>query len=86
MKIILGLDLGAASIGWAIIGETENSTRIIALGSRVIPYEGTEGKDFSKGTGESRNALRTRARTIRKGYDQYQQRRATLTDLLIKMG
>ncbi|MCD8261207.1 MAG: type II CRISPR RNA-guided endonuclease Cas9, partial [Bacteroides sp.] len=86
MKIILGLDLGAASIGWAIIGETENSTRIIALGSRVIPYEGTEGKDFSKGTGESRNTLRTRARTIRKKYDRYQQRRATLTDLLIKNG
>lgn len=86
MKTILGLDLGAASIGWAIIRETENSTNIIALGSRVIPYEGTEGKDFSKGTGETRNALRTRARTIRKGYDRYQQRRGLLADFLRKHG
>lgn len=48
---------------------------ILGLGSRIIPYEGTEGKDFAKGTGESRNSLRTKARTARKGYDRYQLRR-----------
>ncbi|MDD2657439.1 MAG: type II CRISPR RNA-guided endonuclease Cas9 [Candidatus Pacebacteria bacterium] len=87
MKKILGLDLGSASIGWAIIEETiENgkfSTRIISLGSRIIPYEGTEGKDFAKGTGESRNSLRTKARTARKGYDRYQLRRKYLVDVLV---
>ncbi|MCC8186088.1 MAG: type II CRISPR RNA-guided endonuclease Cas9, partial [Bacteroides sp.] len=84
MKTILGLDLGAASIGWAVIQENDTYTQILNLGSRVIPYEGTEGKDFSKGTGESRNALRTKARTVRKGYDRYQQRRKFLIDILIK--
>ena len=84
MKRILGLDLGSASIGWALIEENDNKTSIIGLGSRIIPYEGTEGKDFAKGTGESRNSLRTKARTARKGYDRYQLRRKYLVDALVK--
>lgn len=88
MKKILGLDLGSASIGWALIMENEVSnnakTEIIGMGSRIVPYEGTEGKDFAKGTGESRNSLRTKARTARKGYDRYQMRRRFLVDVLTK--
>lgn len=88
MKKILGLDLGSASIGWAVITENiENGITkcdILGMGSRIIPYEGTEGKDFTKGTGESRNSLRTKARTARKGYDRYQLRRKYLVDTLIK--
>lgn len=90
MKKILGLDLGSASIGWAVIEEDENndgqrkSTRILGMGSRIIPYDGTEGKDFAAGTGESRNAQRTKARTARKGYDRYQLRRKYLVDILLK--
>lgn len=88
MKKILGLDLGSASIGWALICEKEingNLNReILGLGSRIIPYEGTEGKDFEKGTGESRNSIRTQMRTTRKGYDRYQLRRKFLVDELQK--
>lgn len=88
MKKILGLDLGSASIGWAVITENiENGITkcdILGMGSRIIPYEGTEGKDFTKGTGESRNSLRTKAKTARKGYDRYQLRRKYLVDTLIK--
>ncbi len=86
MKKILGLDLGSASIGWALIEEKESTAKIIALGSRIIPYDGTEGQDFAKGAGESRNSLRTKARTARKGYDRYQLRRKYLVDVLIKNG
>jgi CRISPR-associated endonuclease Csn1 len=88
MKKILGLDLGSASIGWALTNEIivdgKPKTEIIGLGSRIIPYEGTEGKDFAKGTGESRNAIRTKARTARKGYDRYQLRRKCLVETLAK--
>ena len=84
MKRILGLDLGSASIGWAVIEEKDDTTKIVALGSRIIPYDGTEGQDFAKGTGESRNALRTKARTARKGYDRYQLRRQFLVDTLVR--
>lgn len=82
MRKILGLDLGASSIGWALIDLDAN--KILGLGSRIIPYNGTEGQDFAKGTGESRNSLRTKARTARKGYDRYQLRRKYLVDALIK--
>ncbi len=86
MKRILGLDLGSASIGWALIEEEDQKqTTIVGLGSRIIPYEGTEGKDFARGTGESRNSLRTKARTARKGYDRYQLRRKYLVDALLKV-
>jgi CRISPR-associated endonuclease Csn1 len=88
MKKILGLDLGSASIGWAVVSESEengkNISQIIGLGSRIIPYQGTEGNDFAKGTGESKNALRTAARTARKGYDRYQMRRKYLITVLCK--
>ncbi len=88
MKKILGLDLGSASIGWAVITENIDKGKtkcdILGMGSRIIPYEGTEGKDFAKGTGESRNSLRTKARTARKGYDRYQLRRNYLVDTLVK--
>jgi CRISPR-associated endonuclease Csn1 len=90
IKKILGLDLGSASIGWALISENEDKSKcndevsILGMGSRIIPYEGTEGRDFSKGTGESRNALRTRARSIRRGYDRYQLRRKYLIETLTK--
>ncbi len=90
MKKILGLDLGSASIGWAMINEFEENgntnNQILGLGSRIIPYEGTEGRDFAKGTGESRNSLRTQARTTRKGYDRYQLRRKYLIVVLAKNG
>src|SRR5690554_1440160 len=85
-KKILGLDLGAASIGWALISEnnqSDNTERsIIAMGSRIIPYEGTEGSDFSKGKGESRNSLRTRIRTARRNLDRYHLRRKLLENVL----
>jgi CRISPR-associated endonuclease Csn1 len=84
MKRVLGLDLGSASIGWAVIEERDDATKIVALGSRIIPYDGTEGQDFVKGAGESRNALRTKARTARKGYDRYQLRRKHLVDTLVR--
>lgn len=84
MKRILGLDVGSASIGWALVEVNCNVVKIIALGSRVIPYNGTEGQDFVKGAGETRNALRTKARTGRKGYDRYQLRRKHLVDVLVK--
>ncbi|MFY9307578.1 MAG: type II CRISPR RNA-guided endonuclease Cas9 [Bacteroidia bacterium] len=41
MKKILGLDLGSASIGWALVNEAENENEkssIIKIGSRIIQY------------------------------------------------
>jgi CRISPR-associated endonuclease Csn1 len=81
---ILGLDLGVASIGWALIEETKAGKKILGLGSRIIPYTDTEDQDFVKGIGISKNQKRTTKRTQRKGYDRYQLRRSNLKGFLIK--
>lgn len=84
MKKILGLDLGSASIGWAVVTEHEGRMTIERLGSRIIPLSSDDVKEFTKGNAISKNASRTQRRTQRKGYDRYQQRRENLTRFLRK--
>ena len=55
MKLILGLDLGTNSIGWAVIvAEIDDEgnlqlVKIDAAGSRIIPMDATVLGDFDKG-------------------------------------
>lgn len=78
-KKILGLDLGVASIGWALISENEKEKEIIALGTRVIPLDKEENDEFSSGNKITKNQNRTNKRTQRKGYYRYILRRRSLT-------
>lgn len=86
---ILGLDLGTASIGWALINiddlDSDNIT-LLGLGSRIIQYENNEASDFSSGKGETPCSERTTMRTARKGLDRYQLRREQLRTFLIRIG
>ncbi|MGN6165562.1 MAG: type II CRISPR RNA-guided endonuclease Cas9 [Flavisolibacter sp.] len=87
MRIIYGLDLGVASIGWSVINiSDEGRYSIKGIGSRIIPYSDKEGDEFGKGTGESVNQQRTTARSSRKGLDRYQLRRKLLNRLLTEKG
>ena len=84
MKKILGLDLGVASIGWALIEADEQNApkSILAMGSRIVPLSTDDATEFSQGKAISKNRNRTQKRTQRKGYDRYQMRRAALTEEL----
>ncbi len=86
MKRVLGLDLGSASIGWAIIDEVElgssETPKIVALGSRIVPEESTTIDKFVKGQAASKCAVRTERRAARRGIDRYQLRREHLTNWL----
>lgn len=96
MKRILGLDLGSASIGWAVIEEYSKEVlseqdeilkdKIVAIGSRIIPLTTDESTQFSKGQALTKNADRTKSRTQRKGYDRYQLRRSLLIEKLAELG
>jgi len=100
MKKILGLDLGTASVGWAIVNEAENQTEkssIIKLGSRIIQYDnfvstesGKESKepekDFKGGKGISPNAGRTMKRSMRRNLQRFKLRKENLIEILIKTG
>ena len=80
MKRILGLDLGTASIGWAVVLKDENGIHIEGLGSRIIDFENSEASNFGSGKSVSKCADRTKKRTTRKCYDRYIIRRTLLTD------
>lgn len=74
MKKVLGLDLGTASIGWALIEiDEENKTvRIIGLGSRILPMDAGEiGKFESGATIVSTASQRTTHRSARKVNQRY---------------
>ncbi|MBI9058284.1 MAG: type II CRISPR RNA-guided endonuclease Cas9 [Labilibaculum sp.] len=85
MKKILGLDLGTASIGWALVNEAENKNEessIIKLGVRVNPLSTDEQTDFEKGRPLSINADRTLKRGARRNLQRFKQRRANLIEIL----
>ncbi|MFN8343074.1 MAG: type II CRISPR RNA-guided endonuclease Cas9 [Cyclobacteriaceae bacterium] len=85
MKKILGLDLGVASIGWSLIEESGSDTKILGMGSRIIPLSTDDKNEFSAGNAISKNQKRTIKRTQRKGYDRYQLRRANLIEKLKRL-
>ena len=86
-NIILGLDIGTTSIGWAVISQEEGKkTKIEGLGSRIIPLATDEKNEFEAGNAISKNQKRTQKRTQRKGYDRYQLRRRDLRMKLTELG
>lgn len=87
MKKILGLDLGTASIGWAAVNraESENeSSGIIACGSRIVPLTADEKDSFEKGKAITTNADRRLKRGMRRNLQRRKQRRDKLIDVLTK--
>ncbi|MGQ0614987.1 MAG: type II CRISPR RNA-guided endonuclease Cas9 [Planctomycetaceae bacterium] len=88
--IVLGLDLGANSIGWALIsaefddeGRQVEETGIVGAGVRVFP-EGVENYDSSKE--ESRAVQRRTARAARRLHARRSLRRARLKAILSAAG
>ncbi len=81
MKRILGLDLGTNSIGWALIeiDHVKRVVKIIGLGSRILPMDAGEIKNFESGTKtKSAAAQRTNDRGSRRLNERYLLRRDRL--------
>lgn len=80
-ELILGLDLGPTSIGWALINQAEQ--KIVASGVRVFP----EGVDRDKSGGEvSKNENRRIRRGMRRQLRRRAKRKQFLKDCLVKHG
>lgn len=89
MKKILGLDLGVASIGWAIVEQAEaeqEKSSIIDAGVRINPISSTEKGAYEKGKAITTNSDRRLKRSMRRNLDRYQQRRDDLLSLLSERG
>ncbi len=80
---VLGIDLGANSVGWAMVAQEPSPERAnIIAGVRVFP-EGTERK---KNAEESRNKARREARQARRQHDRRSIRKTNLKRILQKVG
>lgn len=88
MKQILGLDLGANSIGWALIKQNfeEKNGQILGLGSRIIPMSQDILGKFDSGQSHSQTAERTTYRGIRRLYQRDNLRRERLHRVLNILG
>lgn len=81
MKKVLGLDLGTNSIGWALveIDHKNGTVKILGLGSRIVPMDAREIKDFeSTGKINSTASQRTEKRGARRLNERYLLRRDRL--------
>jgi CRISPR-associated endonuclease Csn1 len=81
---ILGIDLGSASLGWALVALSESGdpTGIIKLGVRI--FEPAVSGDVEKGQDESNSVARRGARLIRRQRRRRAARQAALFRLLQK--
>jgi len=85
-QYILGLDIGASSIGWAILGAPKGKpANLIRLGARVFDA-GMEEGDFAAGKENSRNAARRQARQARRLLSRRVRRQRKVFNLLVKAG
>lgn len=89
MKKILGLDLGTASIGWALVNEADTEgekSSIMKVGVRVVPLNQNEEDDFLKGKSITTTADRTLKRSMRRNLQRYKLRRENLISTLRRSG
>jgi len=83
---ILGLDIGASSVGWAVIDlDRGKPAHLIRCGARVFDC-GIEGTNFSAGKDNSRSATRRQARMARRLLNRRFRRQRRLFNLLVKAG
>jgi CRISPR-associated endonuclease Csn1 len=88
MYMILGLDLGTNSIGWALIEKDTNESKgqIVAAGSRIIPMSQDILGKFDSGQSISQTAERTGFRAIRRMRERQLLRRERLHRVLNVIG
>jgi CRISPR-associated endonuclease Csn1 len=83
---ILGLDIGASSVGWAILATDKGKpVKLVRCGARLFDA-GMEEGDFAAGKENSRNAARRQARQARKLTNRRWRRQRKLFNLLVKAG
>ena len=88
--VTLGLDLGVASIGWALIAEDADNNRfnLLAWGSRIfeqgLESDGLEA--ISKGKGTSRCATRREKKALRRQYRRRRKRKDDVKRVLTENG
>jgi CRISPR-associated endonuclease Csn1 len=85
-ELIVGLDVGSNSVGWAVVEmKGESLEKILGMGSRIIPM-GDEKKEFEQGAKITKNNARRQKRSMRRNHHRYKLRRANLVRVLQLIG
>ena len=87
-KLVLGLDLGTNSIGWALVKHSfdKKEGKILGLNSRIIPMSQDILDAFGEGQTRSQTAERTGYRGVRRLYQRDNLRRERLHRVLNILG
>ena len=87
MKVIVGIDVGTNSIGWAILINNGRDVYFIdQAGSRIIPMDAAVLGDFDRGNSTSQTSERTSFRSIRRLLERCLLRRERLHRVLNILG
>lgn len=89
MRKVLGIDLGVASIGWAVVAlDAENlaNNKIIDCGVRIVPLDSKETSEFQTGGNVPTNVARRGARGMRRNMQRFKLRRYALYKALQALG
>ncbi len=86
MKNILGLDLGTNSIGWALVAQSDEVSKIIKAGTRVVPTDSTDLSNFDQGKTVSATGDRTTKRIGRRRLERAHLRRERLFKVFHVLG
>ncbi len=85
MSLTIGLNIGANSIGWAVVEDGEKK-RLVAAGSRVLPVGADKLNKFAQGESVSNTAERTELRKARRRRERFCLRRERLLRVLNHLG
>lgn len=89
MQKIFSLDLGVASIGWAVMlqhPENEELNEILDCGVRIVPLDSkTEKDEYTKGGNVGTNVARRMARGARRNLQRFRLRRYLLYRALTRL-
>lgn len=89
MKKVLGLDIGTASIGWAVVQIDKNDKKnneIVKCGVRVIPISTDENTNYNAGKAITTNAERAQKKAMRRNLQRRKLRRNGLLKNLTRIG
>lgn len=74
--------MGTNSVGWALIDENGKDSKILGLGSRIIPMSQDVVSGFEEGKPQEKNKKRRQQRSARRNLQRYKLRRERLLKVL----
>jgi CRISPR-associated endonuclease Csn1 len=87
-RLVLGLDIGTTSVGWALVREYDGvGGEVVRVGTRIFaPPGNADASDIAAGRDESPGQQRRTARQLRRQHRRRAQRKRRLWGALVKVG